>query len=315
MAGFDWQSAVSGAVGGLVGGIGSNNAAKRQQEAANNAMRMQRQNMLMGLQLNEPARAIGYGAYGDIARQFGYALPEYQSNNSLMATMNPLTTKQVKNLVKNGMSVDQIGQVGTFAGQLDAKSIKRLTKAGLSMDQIQQLSTRQSNAPASGAAGAAGSAPAPGTAFVDSPDYQWRLSEGQRNLGNLFAARGGAASGNALRALTDYNQGQASGEFQNWFNRRMQLSGRGDQANGNIQQGANSFTQGYGQSQQQLGDARASGIMGVTNSILGGFQDFAGGFGGGWGGTKSPTGYPSGTRYDTPGIYDLNYGKTPGVTF
>jgi hypothetical protein len=189
---------------------------------------------------------------------------------------------------------------------LDAKSIKRLTKAGLSMDQIQQLSTRQ--APQAGVAGGAtqGAAPAPGTAFVDSPDYQWRLNEGQRNIGNSFAARGGAASGNALRALTDYNQGQASGEFQNWFNRRMQLSGRGDNANANVQQGANSYTQGYGQSQQQLGDARASGIMGVTNSIIGGLSNVAGAFGGmpGIGANKLP-GFPAGTRYDTPGIYNI----------
>jgi hypothetical protein len=305
MAKNAWDAA-AGVVGGLVGGIGANNAAKRQQAAANQAMRMQRQNMLMGLQLNEPARAIGYGAYGDIARQFGYSMPEYQSNNSLMATMNPLTTKQIKGMVKNGMGVDQIGQVGTYAGQLDAKSIKRLTKAGLSMDQIQQLSTRQ--APQAGVAGGAtqGAAPAPGTAFVDSPDYQWRLNEGQRNIGNSFAARGGAASGNALRALTDYNQGQASGEFQNWFNRRFQLSQRGDQANGNIQQGAQNYTTGYGQSQQQLGDARASGIMGVTNSIIGGLSNVAGAFGGmpGIGANKLP-GFPAGTRYDTPGIYNI----------
>ncbi len=307
---FDPFSAAAGVAGAVVGGIGANNAAKRQQEAANNAMRMQRQNMLMGLQLNEPARAIGYGAYGDIARQFGYSMPEYQSNNSLMATMNPLTTKQVKNLVKNGMSVDQIGQMGTFAGQLDAKSIKRLTKAGLSMDQIQQLSTRQ--AP-QGASGAPAQGAAPGTAFVDSPDYQWRLNEGQRNIGNSFAARGGAASGNALRALTDFNQGQASGEFQNWFNRRTQIADRGNQANSNIQSSAQNYTTGYGAGQQQLGDARASGILGVTGAIQGGLSGIAGAFGGmgGMGGG----GFPTGTRYDTPGIYNVGNAYTPKVGF
>lgn len=290
MAGFDPFSAAASAVGAVVGGIGANNAAKRQQAAANNAARMQRSNLLMGIGLNEPARSIGYGAYGDIANQFGYALPEYQTANSLMATMNPLTGKQVAKMIKQGMSPDQIGSMGTLTG-LTPKSIKRLTRADLSMDQIQTLATRQSNEPRQAPQGQ-GSGSASGTAFIDSPDYQFRRDEGIRGIGNTFAASGGAASGNALRALSEWNQNQAQGEFSNWFNRRMQLSGRGDQANQNIQTGGQNYTQGYGQAQQQLGDARASGILGVTGAIQGGLNGIAGSFGG-MGGSGMAAGAPS----------------------
>lgn len=304
MAGFDPLSALASVGGAAIGGIGDNAASQAQRAAANQQARMQRQNLLMGLQLNEPARAIGYGADADLARQFGYDLPAYQSNNSLMATMNPLTTKQVKGMVKNGMSVDQIGQVGTYAGQLDAKSIKRLTRLGLSPDQIQQLSTRQSSS--TGGVNQANT-PSAGQSFVDSPDYQWRINEGQRNIGNTFAARGGAASGNALRALSQFNQGIAGQELDNWFNRRMRMAGRGDQANQNIQSGSNTYTNGYNNAQQAAGDARASGVLGVAGAIQGGLSGVMGSFGGMGGMPRNtlPTGYPTGTRYDTPGIYNL----------
>jgi hypothetical protein len=91
----------------------------------------------------------------------------------------------------------------------------------------------------------------------------------------------------------------------------MQLSGRGDQANANIQSGGQNYTQGYGQSQQQLGDARASGILGVTGAIQGGLSGIAGAFGGMGAPTVNslPSAYPTGTRYDTPGIYNLGYGR------
>jgi hypothetical protein len=51
------------------------------------------------------------------------------------------------------------------------------------------------------------------------PGYQFRLSEGQRALGHQTAARGGAVSGNSLKAMQDYAQNSASGEYQNAFNR------------------------------------------------------------------------------------------------
>ncbi len=273
---FDPFSAASGVVGSITGAAGANNASKAKQAALNEAKRMQRSNLLMGLQLNEPARSIGYQAYGDIANQFGYSQPAYATQNSLMATMNPLTPKQIKGMVKQGMSADQIGAIGTLAS-LNPKSIKRLTKLGLTMDQIQTLATRQSDQPQQPGGGGPNSAS--GTAFIDSPDYQFRRDEGVRGIGNTFAARGGAASGNALRALAEFNGNLAAGEFGNWFNRRMQLSGRGDNANAQVQGAGSNYTSDYTQTQQHLGDARASGILGVTGAIQGGLSGIAGSFG------------------------------------
>lgn len=105
------------------------------------------------------------------------------------------------------------------------------------------------------------------SSFFTSPDYNFRRTEGQRDIGNSFAARGGAASGNALRALTEYNSGLASGEYGNYFSRLMQQAGLGSAATGaTASAGANSANQ-ISANYLAGGDARASGIMGSANSI------------------------------------------------
>lgn len=115
--------------------------------------------------------------------------------------------------------------------------------------------------------------------FFASPDYTFRRDEGQRDIGNSFAARGGAASGNALRALSTFNSNLASGEFGNYTNRLMSMAGMGQVANSQAGQAGNNYTQGLQQSNQQQGDARASGVLGTTNSIQGLLGDFAGIYG------------------------------------
>jgi hypothetical protein len=103
--------------------------------------------------------------------------------------------------------------------------------------------------------------------FFTSPDYQFRLSEGQRDLGNSFAARGGAASGNALRALTSLNQNMASGEYGNYVSRLMQMAGLGQAATTNAAGASQTATNNMMQNNTAAGDARASGIMGAANGV------------------------------------------------
>jgi hypothetical protein len=55
----------------------------------------------------------------------------------------------------------------------------------------------------------------------DDPGYQFRLAQGQKAVEQSAAARGGAASGGALKALTQYGQGFASNEYQNAFARHQ----------------------------------------------------------------------------------------------
>jgi hypothetical protein len=56
--------------------------------------------------------------------------------------------------------------------------------------------------------------------FQQDPGYQFRLSEGQRAMAHgATPGRGGLVSGNTLKAMQDYAQNSASGEYQNAFNR------------------------------------------------------------------------------------------------
>lgn len=103
--------------------------------------------------------------------------------------------------------------------------------------------------------------------FFTSPDYNFRRDEGNRDIQSSFAARGGARSGNALRALTEFNSNLASGEFGNYFNRLTTLAGLGGNAtNTTINAGANAANSAS-QNSLLAGDARASGIANQTNAI------------------------------------------------
>jgi hypothetical protein len=117
------------------------------------------------------------------------------------------------------------------------------------------------------------------SAFFESPGYQFRRQEGNRGLERSAAARGGAFSGNALRALAEFNSGLASQEFGNYFNQLASVAGIGQTAtNQTAAYGANHANQA-GRNALAAGEARASGIIGQGNAIGQGVSDIAGAYG------------------------------------
>jgi hypothetical protein len=109
--------------------------------------------------------------------------------------------------------------------------------------------------------------------FMTSPDYQFRRDEGMRDIGNYFGARGGAASGNALRRLAEFNSDTASSEFDKYFNRRAALAGIGQTATNQGVSAASSTGANVSNLLSQQGANRASGIEGQTNALTGGIAD------------------------------------------
>lgn len=110
--------------------------------------------------------------------------------------------------------------------------------------------------------------------FQQSPGYDFVRNETLRDTNNNFAARGGALSGNAQRALQDRAGNLASLEYNNWFNQQSNLAGLGQtsaQSLGAL--GANSANNVSNLLGQQA-NARASGIEGQTNALTGGISDF-----------------------------------------
>lgn len=113
---------------------------------------------------------------------------------------------------------------------------------------------------------AANTSTAPASGFKATPGYEFVRSEGQRGLERSAAARGGAFSGNALRALDTFNNGLASQEYNNYYNRLAALSGTGQTASTNTAElGANAASR-IGGYLQDSGMARASGIAGSANA-------------------------------------------------
>lgn len=294
--GVPWQqiaSSVSSLVGNAANWAGARSASRKEQKNLRRAQQIQQRNLLMNLGMYEPNRALGYGAMSDLATLYGYSLPEYQTSNDLARTTTPLSPKLIKQYLKSGMTIDQIAQMGTLATP-NAKQMKKLRKAGLTADQIQSLMTPAQQTsyqgPLSGEGTSGGAQPGDMSRFFTSPDYQFRLQQGQDNIGNTFAARGGATSGNALKALAQYNQNLASGEYANYVNRLFQMAGIGSSAQGQITGVGNNTANNNSQYQSQIGDAQAAAALGQYGALAQHAADLANIWGAGGVGSGNQSG-------------------------
>ena len=146
-----------------------------------------------------------------------------------------------------------------------------------------------------------GGMPAAFTGQVDltqDPGYAFRLSEGMKALERSAAARGGLLSGGTLKGIQRYGQDLASQEYQNAYNRALTqynaamqreatgynrlaaLAGVGQTATGQqaaalsgmggaIGQTAANLGNLYMGAGQAAGQARASGYLGLGNTLTG----------------------------------------------
>lgn len=123
--------------------------------------------------------------------------------------------------------------------------------------------------------------------MLNDPGYQFRLQQGQNALNSSLAAKGGMLSGAALKAAMNYNQGFASQEYGNAYqrftndkNNRFQmlsgLAGMGLNANAGYA-GANMQTQGgtqlsnvLGNNAQMMNGIIQNGAQQQASLILGG---------------------------------------------
>jgi len=127
-----------------------------------------------------------------------------------------------------------------------------------------------------------------GKDLLNDPGYEFRRSEGQKGVERSAAGRGGLFSGQAGKELERYNQGFASNEFQNGFNRDQAYKGQtygmlsGQAAQGLNAEGVLANTGANAASRQaeyatQGANADASGMVGVGNAInsgIGNYQNY-----------------------------------------
>lgn len=114
--------------------------------------------------------------------------------------------------------------------------------------------------------------------YQEDPGYQFRLGQGMQGIQRGAAAAGSLGSGKYLKDLVRFNQGEASNEFGNswnrWntgqnqqFNRLASISGLGQTANSQISQAGQNYANQAGQNITGAGNARASGYVGGANAM------------------------------------------------
>lgn len=111
--------------------------------------------------------------------------------------------------------------------------------------------------------------------FFTDPGYNFARTEGQRGIERSAAARGGATGGNALRALSQFNQGLASQQYGDYYNRTAARAGVGQTTANNLASLGQNTANNIGNNLMAAGDARASGIVGQSNALTGGLSSLA----------------------------------------
>lgn len=108
--------------------------------------------------------------------------------------------------------------------------------------------------------------------FTQSPDYGFAQEQGQLGLDRYENAKGMALSGGALKDVSQFNQGLASQQFGNYYNRLLSLSQLGGSAASASAGNAANFSGQIGNTTQAVGQAQASGVVGQTNALTGGIN-------------------------------------------
>jgi hypothetical protein len=118
------------------------------------------------------------------------------------------------------------------------------------------------------------------------PGYQWRLQQGAQGVMNTAAAGSGSLSGPALKALMEYNQGAASQEYGNAFDRfqtqqgnifqRLSaIAGLGQNAAAGVGNQAVTTGGNIGSNIVGAGNAAAAGQIGAANAYGGAASDLS----------------------------------------
>lgn len=247
-----------------------------------------------------PYRVTGTGALNQIGRLFGLpttTADEWRSQQPQLVGDTELpagtTTKSI------GKGWYEVWYGGNRIGTLrpGGKNGQFISDAGADIPALMRQSQQSAQA-------AQASSGPDMSAFFESPGYQFRRQEGTRGIERSAAARGGAFSGNALRALAEFNSGLASQEFGNYFNQLASVAGIGQTATNQTAAYGAEHAANAGRNALYAGDARASGIIGQSNAIGQGVSDLAGLYGYYSRNKKPPAGGSSGGSWTSqyPGM-------------
>lgn len=328
-------SAGSSAYGASQQSKAAKNAAAASQQATDsaNATQLQMYNQTRADQ--EPWRQVGIGALGQMAQLYGISMPAPMgnaqgligdqpisgSNYAAYVDANPdlLALYNSQGGMARGRTKEQFGQYhyqGYGAGE--GRAVPQFgTPANIA-------------APAQGQAQQAPGQAMPGNApagsdprfanFFASPDYQFRLSEGNRNLNANAATTGTLQSGAAQKALQNYGQNMASGEYGNYYNKLSALAGVGQTANSANQAAGGAYAGATNQNLMNNASNKASSYGAIASAngqaagqIAGSVSNAFMNMGGSNAGAAAQSGWNAMSQYNLPNGFAMP--TAPNIRF
>lgn len=253
----------------------SKNAANAQGRAADASIAEQRRQFDLIRSDNAPYQQVGTGALGQLATLYG--IKQTPADTRALGT-GIFKPSEVVNMLNRGNTVDEILKLGVLGSGQGSKEIRYLQQSGLSSDDINRLLNGKfsplTSTPGDANAGASGEPDY--SAFYNSPDYKFALQQGSQVTERSAAAKGGLNSGNTLAALTQFGQGLATQNLNNYTNRLASLVGVGQTANSSNASAGLATGANVGNALMAAGSARASGITDAANAWGNAAGDIAG---------------------------------------
>lgn len=259
---------------GLLGAGAANSAARSQAAASRAATAEQRRQFDLTYGNLEPYRQAGAAALNRLSSMYGTPvsyIPQsgpssgYQGMDYSGGGEAPGAMGLDFGLANAG--ADLLG--GSFLGEKTLKDDYASTSLfGSALAQLRDSRRPSTTQPVATQPVPSDPAGAPDyTNFFNSPDYEFRRSEGQKAIDRSMAARGRGLSGGAVKAGIDYASNLAAGEFGNYFNRQAALAGIGQTAvNTGGMLGANAANN-IGANMMAAGNARGNAALNSANSL------------------------------------------------
>jgi hypothetical protein len=261
----------AGSIGGaLIGSHAAGEAADKQSAAADRANQLQYDMFRQQRQDQQPFRQAGigalYGPGGMFQRVGGGSAPAYVDNTAAKDAFIQKRMGELQGQYGSNGPASVLAKMGPVTDKLRAQAEQEWAQSPESQQQI-DTSQYQLDPELTRSFGAED--------FQADPGYAFRMAEGQKALERSAAARGGLQGGGFAKALTRYNQDQASNEFQNAynrfnndksnrFNRLSAIAGMGQTANNQLGQAGQSYANNAGQN--YMGAANAQGAAGIAGA-------------------------------------------------
>lgn len=269
---------VAGSVGSaLIGSSAANKAAKTQAGASNYAAELQQQQFDKQVELNAPFRDAGLDAQNRLLQLLGLGPKFDQSFNNFNAGAYLNANPDAKAWVDSQSGAVNLPGGTTLQGKnASGKNPEQLAYDHFVADGSRRTGDFWRNAtPASDYGSAMRDFSA--ADFQTDPGYQFRQQQGEQGMERSASARGELLSGGAVKDAMRFNQGLASDEYTNAYNRfqtnrsnkinpLQALMGSGQTATGQVTNASQNYANNAGNAYMNAGNARASGYIGQANA-------------------------------------------------